>query len=316
MNQPIENTVVMTEQLGCRFGKQWAVDGLDLSVKKGVIYALLGQNGAGKTTTLRMLANIIKPTRGRAEILGTSSVRLGPEAFRRIGYVSENQELPDWMTVRQLIDYCRPLYPTWDDAFCDKLLSDFELPLDRKLKKLSRGMRMKASLISSIAYRPDLLILDEPFSGLDPMVRDDFIRGILELTEQENWTILISSHDIEEVEKLADEVGILHEGRLRFHESLERLQERFRMVECQVESHAAETNDWPDTWIQRKQEGRLLRFAITDFDVDSYEAAVLKVLPESREITARTMTLREIFIVLMRHFRIDAVNVNSHTNSL
>ncbi len=116
----------------------------------------------------------------------------------------ENQRLPEWMTVEQLINFCRPMYPTWDPAFCTKLLEEFDLPLDRKLKHLSRGMKMKAALLTSLAYRPRLLVLDEPFSGLDPLVRDEVIRGMLELTEQENWTVLISSHDIDEVERLAD----------------------------------------------------------------------------------------------------------------
>ncbi len=198
------NSVITTQNLTRRYGEVAAVSGLTLTVPEGSIYAFLGANGAGKTTTIKTLMNILTPSSGSARVLGVNSTLLGPKEFAQIGYVSENQRLPEWMTVEQLINFCRPMYPTWDPAFCTKLLEEFDLPLDRKLKHLSRGMKMKAALLTSLAYRPRLLVLDEPFSGLDPLVRDEVIRGMLELTEQENWTVLISSHDIDEVERLAD----------------------------------------------------------------------------------------------------------------
>jgi ABC-2 type transport system ATP-binding protein len=140
-------------------------------------------------------------------------------------------ELPLWMTVKQFLDYCRPLYPNWDTAFEKQLLTQFDLPLTTKLKDLSRGMRMKAALLSSLAYRPKLVVLDEPFSGLDPLVRDEFIRGLLELTEQEGWTVFVSSHDIEEVQRLADRVAIINRGKLALDETSDSLQSRFRAIE-------------------------------------------------------------------------------------
>ena len=141
--------------------------------------------------------------------------RLGPRELAQIGYVSENQLLPLWMTVGGLIDYCRPLYPTWDPALEASLLDQFELPRGRKLQHLSRGVLMKAALLISLAYRPRLLVLDEPFSGLDPLARDEFARGLLEASTAGDWTILVSSHDIEEVERLCDWIGIIDAGRLR-----------------------------------------------------------------------------------------------------
>ena len=170
--------------LGKSFGKNAAVRALNLAVPEGAVFAFLGPNGAGKTTTIKMLMNIIKPSEGSASVLGVPSTDLGARDFQQIGYVSENQEIPQWMTVRRLIHYCKAFYPTWDDAFCDRLLEQFQLPLDRPIKSLSRGMRMKATLVSSLVYRPRLLILDEPFTGLDVLVRDEFVRGVLELSEQ------------------------------------------------------------------------------------------------------------------------------------
>src|SRR3954471_10963506 len=214
------NPVISTQGLTRHFGKVPAVDGLTLSVPSGSIYALLGPNGARKSTTIKMMMNILEPTAGSASVMGIDSTRLSPREFGQIGYVSENQQLPEWMTVEQLIAFCRPMYPTWDTAVCKKLLQEFALPLDRKLKHLSRGMKMKAALLTSLAYRPRLLVLDEPFTGLDPLVRDEVIRGALEVSQQEEWTIFISSHDINEVEQLADWVGVIDAGRLNPAEPL------------------------------------------------------------------------------------------------
>ena len=171
------NTVIETRGLTRRFRKTVAVKDLSLEVPDGSIFALLGPNGAGKTTLIKMVMNMVRPSSGKATILGTDSLRLGPPQLERIGYVSENQELPEWMTVQQLIDYCRPFYPAWDDDLCRRLIHQFNLPLARKLKTFSRGMKVKAALLSSLSYRPELMILDEPFTGLDALVRDELIRG-------------------------------------------------------------------------------------------------------------------------------------------
>jgi ABC-2 type transport system ATP-binding protein len=197
---------IETHNLTRRFGRTEAVHELNLAVPTGSVFALLGPNGAGKTTTLKMIMNLLQPTGGAATILGVDSRKLGERELAQIGYVSENQQLPLWMTVRQLLDYCRPFYPTWDRALERKLLGQFELPETRKLSELSRGMLMKAALLSSLAYRPKLLVLDEPFSGLDPLVREEFTRGLLEISEAGEWTVFVSSHDIEEVERLADHI--------------------------------------------------------------------------------------------------------------
>src|SRR5262245_10394043 len=191
--------IIETHNLTRRFGRMEAVHELNLSISTGSVFALLGPNGAGKSTTLKMLMNLLTPTAGSARVLGVDSRKLGERELAQIGYVSENQQLPLWMTVRQFINYCRPFYPTWDRALEETLLKQFALPETRKLSQLSRGMLMKAALLSSLAYRPKLLVLDEPFSGLDPLVRDEFIRGVLEVSATEQWTVLVSSHDIEEI---------------------------------------------------------------------------------------------------------------------
>ncbi len=297
--------IIETQGLTRRFGKMEAVHGLTLAVPQGSVLALLGANGAGKTTTLKLLMNLLAPTAGSARVLGVDSRKLGEREFAQIGYVSENQQLPLWMSVRQFIDYCRPFYPTWDRELEATLLRRFELPADRKLQDLSRGMLMKAALLSSLAYRPKLLVLDEPFSGLDALVRDEFIQGVLEVSALGEWTVVVSSHDIEEVERLADRVAMLDGGRLALEETTEALQARFRRVEVTVAGEsAAEVGGtrWPEAWRERGTAGRVVRFVETRFERATTEAACRERWPEAR-VTAQAMALREIFMVLARQGR-------------
>lgn len=291
--------IIETHNLTRRFGRTEAVQSLNLAVPEGSICALLGANGAGKTTTLKLLMNLVTPSAGEARVLGVDSRRLGERELAQIGYVSENQQLPLWMTVRQLLDYCRPFYPTWDVALEQTLLKQFELPTDRTLKQLSRGMLMKASLLSSLAYRPKLLVLDEPFSGLDPLMREEFVRGVLEVSSLGNWTMLVSSHDIEEVERLADQVALLENGRLRLSEPAEALQGRFRRVE--ITGAVAPDGATGDT-LEWTQAGQLTRFVATNYAGEATERSWRERYPNTT-ITAQPMTLREIFITLARTSR-------------
>ncbi len=288
--------IIETTDLTRRFGRMEAVHGLTLAVPQGSVFALLGPNGAGKSTTIKLLMNLLEPTSGTARVLGVDSRKLGEKEKAQIGYVSENQQLPLWMTVRQFLDYCRPFYPTWDRALEKTLLAQFALPEDRKLKHLSRGMTMKAALLSSLAYRPKLLMLDEPFSGLDPLVRDEFIRGVLEVSALGEWTVLVSSHDIDEVERLADHVAMIEGGRLRLSEPTETLQGRFRRVEV---TDAPETAEVASGWLEWERAGTLTKFIETNFAGDATEDGWRLRFGEAA-VTATPMSLREIFLTLAR----------------
>jgi ABC-2 type transport system ATP-binding protein len=293
--------IIETNRLSRRYWRTEALRELTLAVPTGSVFALLGSNGAGKTTAIKVLMNLLEPSSGEARVLGVDSRRLGEKERAQIGYVSENQKLPLWMTVRGLLDFCRPFYPTWDPALEAKLLAQFDLPPDRKLKHLSRGMLMKAALLSTLAYRPKLLVLDEPFSGLDPLARDDFVRGILEASELGDWTVLVSSHDIEEVERLADHVALLEGGRLRFSETTESLLGRFRRVEVTVPAPVA-IGASPAGWREFEQKGGLVRFIATDFGTGTTEQGCRDYFPGGSMI-AHPMTLREIFVTLARETR-------------
>ncbi len=291
--------IIETHNLTRRFGRTEAVHGLELAVPEGSVFALLGPNGAGKSTTIKMLMNLIAPTAGEARVLGVDSRQLSPRDRQQIGYVSENQQLPLWMTVRQYLDYCRPFYPAWDGELERTLLARFELPGDRKLQHLSRGMLMKAALLSSLAYRPKLLVLDEPFSGLDPLVRDEFVRGLLEVSELGGWTVLVSSHDIEEVERLCDRIALMDEGRLQFAESTETLLGRFRRVEVTLQDGPADLASPPPDWLELERTGELVRFTVMHHEPGVTERACAQRFPGAA-VVINPMTLRDIFIVLAR----------------
>jgi ABC-2 type transport system ATP-binding protein len=204
---------IETADLARRFGRLEAVNGLNLQVPAGSIFALIGPNGAGKTTTIKLLMNLLQPTAGSARVLGIDSRRLQPQHLQRIGYVSENQRLPEWMTPGELFDYCRPLYPGWDDALCRTLQGELGLTADAPLRTLSRGTRMKAALLASLAYRPDLILLDEPFTGLDPIAIGD-IQEIIARLRERGIGILITDHNVRETLSITDRAYILYDGKI------------------------------------------------------------------------------------------------------
>jgi ABC-2 type transport system ATP-binding protein len=288
--------VIATHRLARRFGRSDAVDDVSLSVEAGSIYGFLGPNGAGKTTTIKLLMNILEPSRGNASVLGVDSRQLAPADFARIGYVSENQKLPQWMTVPRFLSYCRAFYPTWDERLEQDLLRRLDLPARKNLKSLSRGMRMKAALVSSIAYRPKLLVLDEPFSGLDPLVRDELMDCILGMSAETDWTVFISSHDLAEIESVASHIGYIDQGRLRFSEELPSLQARFR--EVQVNGVAHREAPWPKDWIRPSATGTVTRFVVSRYSEETTPAEIRALFPACETWEARPMSLREIFVAL------------------
>jgi ABC-2 type transport system ATP-binding protein len=292
---------IETHGLSQRYGRLEALHGLNLAVPAGSIFALLGPNGAGKSTTIKVLMNLLEPTAGSATVLGVDSHHLSPRELARIGFVADNMELPEWMTVRVFLDYCRPLYPMWDRDLENKLLLKFDLPADRKLKHLSRGMRMKAALIAALAYRPTLLVLDEPFSGLDPVVRDDFIRGVIEVSSLGDWTVFLSSHDVEEVERLADWIAVLEQGKLRFTEPLDSLLRRFRRIEITRTANAAPSQSpLPSAWLAAEEAGTLYRFIDSRYTEGDTERRCTELFPGAA-MQVQPLPLREIYLTLARH---------------
>jgi ABC-2 type transport system ATP-binding protein len=218
--------VIETNDLVKTYGGFGALHGLNLTMPEGSVFALVGASGAGKTTTIKILLNMIAPSSGRARILGVDTHEIGPAVLAQVGYVSESQGLPSRLRVGQFFDYLRPCYATWDTALEQQLRTQLRLPPGRKISDLSHGMRLKLALACALAFRPKLLVLDEPFSGLDALTRDEMIREFLR--EPRKMSILISSHELDEVERLASHVAFLDEGRLLFQGTLEQLRARAR----------------------------------------------------------------------------------------
>jgi ABC-2 type transport system ATP-binding protein len=290
--------VIHTEQLTKRYRRLTALDHVSLDVQEGSLYALVGQNGAGKTTAIKILMNLISATQGSAAVFGEDCRRIRGKSYARIGYVSENQEIPEWMKVGALLEYLREFYPTWDRALEQSLVKQFELPLDRKIKALSRGMKMKLSLASALAFHPRLIVLDEPFGGLDPLVRDQLIEGLLERAAES--TVFISSHDLAEIESFASHVGYLESGKLLFSEEMSSLTTRFREVEITTEPLQSLPTPLPSSWLQPKSSGALIRFVESRFDGEKTPADIQRLFPSATDIQFRPLTLRAIFLAMAR----------------
>jgi ABC-2 type transport system ATP-binding protein len=235
---PIQLAAVLrTRGLTRSFGKVRAVDAIDLDVPQGAIYGFLGRNGAGKTTTLRMLMGVLRPDRGEIELLGRSSVRIRPDQKRHIGYVSQEQFFYPWMTAERLGDFVGSFYPSWNPSEFRRLLATLDVPPKRKAIDLSGGTRTKLALALALAHRPALLLLDEPTSGLDPVARREFLEILSHEGKRLGQTAVFSSHLVDEVQFVAQRVGILDQGRLLYQGPIDALLERARRVTWHRDLH-------------------------------------------------------------------------------
>jgi ABC-2 type transport system ATP-binding protein len=293
--------IIEIENLHKAFGRHEALRGLSLAVPEGSAYALIGANGAGKTTTIKTLMNIVRPTLGTTRILGVDSRRLAVPQLQRIGYVSENQDMPARLTVAQYLDYLRPFYPSWDPELERSLLKELRLPSDRRIGDLSHGMRMKMALACALPFRPQVLVLDEPFSGLDPLVRDEFMERLLH--QAVDMTILISSHELSEIEGVTTHVGFIDQGRLLFQESMAELSDRFRQVRITLDSPSEVPVPAPDSWLQAMVVGNVLSFIDSRFTEARLAEGVAARVKGVKHIDVQPIALREIFTTLARAAR-------------
>lgn len=224
------DVLLRTENLSLSYGRFRAVNRLDLTIREGEVYGFLGRNGAGKTSTIRMLMGLIRPDAGRVELLSHPGRRIGTKQKQRIGYVSQEQHFYPWMTCQALGNFVSGFYPTWEQSEFNRLLQVLDLPPRRKAGHLSGGMQVKLALALALAHRPPILILDEPTAGLDPLARREFLDIIDRQARSQNRTTFFSSHLIDEVERIADRVGILHKGELCYDGDIQTLQASIRRV--------------------------------------------------------------------------------------
>jgi ABC-2 type transport system ATP-binding protein len=295
--------IIQTSDLHKAYGRHDALRGLNLTVPDGSAFALIGANGAGKTTTIRVLLNLLAPSAGTATVLGVDSRRLSRPELAQIGYVSENQRMPGRLTVSQYLAHLRAFYVSWDSELERSILTQLRLPPERKIGDLSHGMRMKMALACALPFRPKLLVLDEPFSGLDPLVRDEFMGRLLE--QAGAMTVLISTHELADIEDVATDVAFLDNGTLLFQESMSDLTGRVRRIQIVLSQEATEPLQAPPSWLEVRAMGNVLTFVETQFSNDELGARIAATITKVRNVDVQPMPLRSIFTVLARNAQLE-----------
>ncbi len=217
------DTVIKVNHLSHSYGRKLALDNVTFDVKKGRVFGLVGENGAGKTTLIKHLLGSLCPDEGKVTLFGAEPSRDPASVLSRIGYLSEDRDLPLWMRVKELMRYTRAFYADWDEDYAQQLLKQFRLDPDAKIRNLSRGEKARAGLLCALAHRPELLLLDEPSSGLDAVSRSDILGVVVRSVAEEGRTVVFSSHLLDEVERVVDDVAMFHNGRLELLMSMEDL---------------------------------------------------------------------------------------------
>src|SRR3954470_7813895 len=222
--------VIEVTDLTRRFGSTTALDSVSLSMPRGAVYGLVGANGAGKTTLIKHILGLLRAESGSVRVFGRGPVADPVAVLSRIGYLSEENDLPGWMRVDELIRYSRAFYPAWDDAYAEELRQAFALDPSSKIRTMSKGQKARAGLLIALAHRPELLVLDEPSSGLDPIVRRDILGAVMRTIAHDGRTVLFSSHLLEEVEEVADHVTMISAGRIVLSAPLADIKESHRSL--------------------------------------------------------------------------------------
>jgi ABC-2 type transport system ATP-binding protein len=233
----VSESVISVSELTRRFGATTALDSVSVSLPRGAVYGLVGANGAGKTTLIRHILGLLRAERGSVRVFGLDPVADPVAVLSRIGYLSEENDLPGWMRVDELIRYTSAFYPKWDDAYAEELGQGFALDPSARIRNLSKGQKARAGLLVALAHRPELLVLDEPSSGLDPIVRRDILGAVIRTIAHEGRTVLFSSHLLDEVEEVADHVTMISHGRVALSAPLEAIKSSHRSLAAAFIAH-------------------------------------------------------------------------------
>lgn len=292
-------SVITADKLTMHYRGCDALCGVDLAIEPGTVFALLGENGAGKTTLIRILTGFQKPTSGECRVCGIDPTRHAIEVRRRIGYVSDSPALYDWMSVGEIGWFAASFYPDGFLKHYRDSIDRYEIPEDRKIRNLSRGQRAKVALSLSIAHDPELLILDEPTAGLDPMVRRDFLESMIERAAS-GRSVFLSSHQISEVERVADTVAILHQGRLRVVAPLVELKASMTQYTVSLDDPLVTLPEIPQPAevFCEESSGRQRRIVVRHSSAET--DAMLRASPGVDRVETRPLSLEEIFIACTR----------------
>jgi ABC-2 type transport system ATP-binding protein len=291
--------IIETSQLCKSFKDKPALRGLDLRVPAGSIFGFLGRNGAGKTTTIKTLMGLLRADSGGAQVFGSpvTDADRSVEIRRRIGFVTEDKELYPYMTVEEIIRFTRPFFPKWRNDLEQRYLQMFELPPKRKIPDLSKGMRSKLMLLLAISRGADLLMLDEPTDGLDPAALEDVLRELVAIAASSGTTMFFSSHQLAEVDLIADHIGIIHQGKMIVAGSLDNIKARYQRLHVVFANPVELPVRWADGVESVRQEGRVVSI-LASHNVDS-------IVEQARSIPGAVVerfpvTLKEIFLEHVR----------------
>jgi len=288
----MEQAVVDVRDLSRSYGHKAALDGMSFRATAGQVYGLVGTNGAGKTTLLKHLLGLLRAKTGSVRVFGLDPVRDPVGVLSRVGYLSEERDLPEWMRIDELMRYTQAYHPNWDASYASELLETFALDPSKKIKELSKGMRAQAGLIAAVAHRPELLILDEPSSGLDAVVRRDILDAIVRAVADDGRTVIFSSHLLDEVERMSDHVTMIQNGRVTLSGVLDDVRGAYKRSRV----HFAEHFDRPpalDTALVTEGGGRTWNVV----HCGSLEQFRHSVAARGGEVVeSRDATLEEIFL--------------------
>ncbi len=281
------------------FGSKEVLQGIDLQIRQGDVVGLLGRNGAGKTTLLKMVMGLLAPQKGEIEVFGLDPRKNPVEVKRRIGYVGEDQELPSFLKVKDVLQLYRGLFPKWDVNFANELASRFELPSSRKIKDLSRGQARQVALLCAVSHRPELLILDEPAGGLDPAARRDFLETSIELLNEEGTTIIFSSHYMTDVERMANRLVMIHENEKWIDSDLDDIREGYCLAQIpDSQNFDAEKLLTNPHCLCVHHRGQAVH-AVFELDPESCQSTLSQHF-QIENSHCRTINLEEMFIELVR----------------
>ncbi|MBS1725236.1 MAG: ABC transporter ATP-binding protein [Armatimonadetes bacterium] len=288
----MSDAVIQIDNLSRRFGSKLALDNVSLTVQPGTVMGLVGENGAGKTTLIKHVLGLLRAQQGSVQVFGLDPVAYPEKVLAQIGYLSEEGDIPLWMKVHELMRYASAFYPTWDDQYAQSLLKEFNLDPGAKLGKLSKGQRSRAGLLVAMSYRPQLLVLDEPSSGLDPIVRRDILGAIIRTIADDGRTVLFSSHLLSEVERVSDQISMVKGGRIVLSDSLDSVKEKHLRVTLLFESDRDVAPSIPGclAWTGRGREWSTTFFGETEL----FEASAAEI---GAQIVDRAgLSLDEIFV--------------------
>jgi ABC-2 type transport system ATP-binding protein len=291
-----ESPAIDIQHVTRRFGPKRALDDVSLTVPRGLVFGLIGENGAGKTTLIRHVLGLLRAQTGSVRVFGLDPVADPVGVLSRVGTLSEDRDLPGWMRVEELIRYCRAFYPKWDDAYAEGLREAFELDPRARVRQLSRGQQARAGLLVALAYRPELLVLDEPSSGLDPVVRRDILGAIVRTIADEGRTVLFSSHLLDEVERVGDRVAMIDRGRIVLDGAIDDVKARHRRVAIRLDEPRPDAPPL-DAAIAVEGSGRDWS-ALCEGDLPAIAVEAERI--GGRVVDDRAVTLEEIFVARTR----------------